>query len=308
LRKEIEWPRISIITPSYNQGSFIEETILSVLDQNYPNLEYFVIDGGSNDNTVEVIKKYESKITYWVSEKDKGQTHAINKGLAKATGDIIAYINSDDYYLPGSFRLVAEEFLKNPNAGIIHGICRYVNERGDKIGLQQASITRFDEILDLWGVWWRGRNFVQPEVFWTKKAFTNAGFFNEKLYYVMDYEYWLRILKNKGEVITINQELTCFRRTDTQKSTQSNSKKVADELLDVVYPYYREKGALDNTKRRALMGNRNYQKYFLTKIEESVKSGDASFIRWLKLLSVLSVHPEIVYSQLFKQKINTYFN
>jgi len=306
MRTEIELPRISIITPSYNQGSFIEETILSVLNQKYSNLEYFVIDGGSTDNTVEIIKKYESQITYWISEKDKGQTHAINKGLAKATGDIIAYINSDDYYLPGSFHLVAEEFLKRPNADIIHGICRYVNERGDKIGQQLASITRFDEIIDLWGVWWKGRNFVQPEVFWTKKAFANIGYFNEKLYYVMDYEYWLRILKNTGEVATINQELTCFRRTETQKS--NHSKKVADELLDVVYPYYCERGGIDNPKRKALKGNCNYQKYFLTKIEESEKSGDHSFSRWLKLLVVLSTHPGILYSPLFKNKIGAYFN
>ena len=94
------YPKISVITPSYNQGIYIEETIQSVLNQNYPNLEYIIIDGGSNDSTVEVIKKYESKIDFWVSEKDKGQADAINRGFAKATGDILCWLNSDDYFFP----------------------------------------------------------------------------------------------------------------------------------------------------------------------------------------------------------------
>jgi glycosyltransferase involved in cell wall biosynthesis len=103
-------PKISIITPSYNQGHFIEETITSVLDQGYPNLEYIIMDGGSKDNTVEVIKKYEKHITYWVSERDKGQSDAINKGFARATGDVINWLNSDDYYAKGTLQKVGEVF------------------------------------------------------------------------------------------------------------------------------------------------------------------------------------------------------
>ncbi|MFZ4612746.1 MAG: glycosyltransferase family 2 protein, partial [Bacteroidia bacterium] len=102
-------PKISIITPSYNQGQYIEETILSVINQDYPNIEYIVMDGGSNDQTVEIIKKYESKITYWVSEKDKGQADAINKGFARATGDILCWLNSDDYFFDGTLKFVAEK-------------------------------------------------------------------------------------------------------------------------------------------------------------------------------------------------------
>ena len=97
-------PRISIITPSFNQAQFLEQTIKSVLDQGYPNLEYFIIDGGSTDGSADIIRRYSKQLTYWVSEKDRGQTHAINKGLERATGEIIAYINSDDLYVPGAFR------------------------------------------------------------------------------------------------------------------------------------------------------------------------------------------------------------
>src|SRR5215468_10026487 len=109
-------PKLSIVTPSFNQGRFLEETIRSVLTQNYPNLEYIIIDGGSTDETVDVIRKYQDKVNYWVSEKDRGQVDAINKGIEKCTGDIFGFINSDDVYLPGTFSAVIEHFQANPKS------------------------------------------------------------------------------------------------------------------------------------------------------------------------------------------------
>src|SRR5215471_18738850 len=102
--------KLSIVTPSFNQGQFLEETIVSVLDQNYPNLEYIIIDGGSTDESVEIIKRYEKHLAYWISEKDRGQVHAINKGIEKTTGDVFGLINSDDLYLPGAFSTIGEHF------------------------------------------------------------------------------------------------------------------------------------------------------------------------------------------------------
>ena len=122
------FPKISIVTPSFNQAQFLEETILSVINQNYPNLEYIIIDGGSTDGSVDIIKKYEKHLTYWVSEPDNGHGHALNKGFSTTTGEIMAWINSDDKYYPSTFATVAEIFNKFSDINWIHG----KNSRIDK--------------------------------------------------------------------------------------------------------------------------------------------------------------------------------
>jgi len=114
-------PRVSIITPSYNQARFLEETIQSVISQDYPNIEYIIVDGGSFDNSIEIIRRYESKISYWVSERDRGQADAINKGFAMATGEYIGWLNSDDCLLPGSIRKIVDAFILNPDVEFIYG-------------------------------------------------------------------------------------------------------------------------------------------------------------------------------------------
>jgi len=124
-------PRLSVVTPSYNQGRFIEETIRSVLLQDYPNLEFIIIDGGSTDNTIEVIKKYETWLAYWVSESDRGQSHAINKGIIKATGEILFWLNSDDVVLPGAFKKIAGVFSDNPEIKMVIGQAKVIDAQGD---------------------------------------------------------------------------------------------------------------------------------------------------------------------------------
>lgn len=299
-----EFPRISIITPSYNQGHFIEETIRSVLLQGYPNIEYIIIDGGSTDNTVEIIKKYENAISYWVTESDNGQTHAINKGLAKATGDIIAYLNSDDYYLPGTLFKVAEHFRQFPEADLMHGICRYVNEEGEKIGEQFGHIEQLEEILDLWNVWWKQRQFVQPEVFWTKRITEKVGLFKEELNFVMDYDYWCRIIESGGLVKRIDCELSCFRFTDHQKSNQSV--KVADELLQVVQAIlWSDSTKITLQKRWSLQGNWLYQTVFLKQVEMSLIEKDHKLTRYIKLFKIILTYPHILFSSGFYQRIKS---
>lgn len=300
-------PRISIITPSFNQGHFIEETIESVLSQNYPNLEYIIIDGGSTDNTVEIIKKYESQVTFWVSERDRGQTHAINKGIAKATGDILAYLNSDDYYLLGTLHKVAEYFCKFPQTDLLHGRCRYVNEQGEKIGEQFGNIRSFGEMIDLWGVWWQQQQFVQPEVFWSKRITNQIGLFREDLHYVMDYEYWCRILQADGVVGRLDSELSCFRFTTTQKSNHSET--VADELLQVVQPWlWSDRTQLLLKDRLKLQGQWLYQAVLLKQIERSVQNGDRRLLRWLKSALIVFRHPQILLIPGFQERSSQYLS
>jgi glycosyltransferase involved in cell wall biosynthesis len=301
-----QYPRITIITPSYNQGAFIEQTILSVITQNYPNLEYIVIDGGSTDNTLAILQKYNDSIDYWVSEADRGQTHAINKGLFVATGEIIAYLNSDDYYLPGSLMAVAQHFQQFPETDLLHGRCLYVNQDGETIGEQLGDINRFDQIIDLWNVWWKDRQFVQPEVFWSKRICQVVGNFDESLFYAMDYNYWCRILMTGGVVKRIEQNLACFRKTDYQKSKASQ--KVAMELLNVVQPWlWSLNTPLSRQKRLVLQAQWLYQAKFLTQIEQCIQQQNRPWLRWLSTSITIFKYPQIMLSPSFQKRANRWF-
>jgi glycosyltransferase involved in cell wall biosynthesis len=180
-------PKISVITPSYNQGEYIEYTIKSVLNQEYPNLEYIIIDGGSSDNTLDIIKKYEKNISYWVSEKDNGQTHAINKGLKKATGEIIGWINSDDVYLNNCLYEAVEYFNQNPTIDIIFSDYIYI-DADDKIIKRRKEIPfNYDIYL------WTGDCYhANCAGFFKKSIFDKIGYLDETLHYGMDFEFYLR--------------------------------------------------------------------------------------------------------------------
>jgi glycosyltransferase involved in cell wall biosynthesis len=297
-----EWPRISIVTPCYNHEQFIEETIRSVLLQQYPNLEFFVMDGGSKDKSPEIIRKYAPFLTGWVSERDRGQSHAINKGLAQVTGDIIAYINSDDYYLPGAFKKVAEFCLNNPKADLIHGRCRYINVSGAKIGEQMANIYRYEDILDLWDVWWAKRQFVQPEVFWTKRIANKVGNFREELDHVFDYDYWVRILKAGGTVGTVQDEVTCFRFVEGQKSSRGDEPVV--EQLEVVKPYiWEDNDQVPPRRRKELKGKWLYDSLFRKEADQSLTVGQSRFQRWMRLSAIALKNPPLLSSTLFRNRV-----
>jgi cellulose synthase/poly-beta-1,6-N-acetylglucosamine synthase-like glycosyltransferase len=296
------YPRISVITPSFNQAAYLEQTISSVLGQNYPNLEYIIIDGGSTDGSIDIIRKFTNRIAYWVSEKDRGQTHAINKGLQKATGDIIAYLNSDDFYLEGTLARVAEHFSRHPEVDLVHGRCRVVDERGLKIGERCGSITCYEEILDLWDVWWNGRNFVQPEVFWTKRIGDRIGPFQEELYWVMDYEYWLRILRAGGRVGFVDAELAAFRLQPNQKSTQPE--RTADELLQVVQPYlFQRDDSISRSKAVELRAKWNFNAGFLKAAELSRRRNETRWRRWLRLGWFSLQHPGLLAAPKFRERL-----
>ena len=187
--KNINFPKISIITPSYNQGSFIEKTIQSVLSQDYPNIEYIIIDGGSTDNTIEIIRKYDKWITYWESEPDRGQSHALNKGFARATGDVFAWINSDDYYEHCSINKVMKLFV-NSEIMIVNGNCMMHDTHSNKTFLDKAGEITTSRMLRYWTPFFCP---PQPSIFFRKQVWQEVMPLNEKLNYTMDLDLWLKM-------------------------------------------------------------------------------------------------------------------
>src|SRR5262245_6770091 len=185
------WPRVTIVTPSFNQGGFIEETIRSVLLQDYPDLEYLIIDGGSSDDTVQIIKKYEPWIHYWVSEPDRGQSHAINKGFERAQGEIVAWLNSDDTYEPHAIEIAVRHMVTR-HAAIVYGNCNLVDQAGVPYQVVVPPAVTLDSLLRFW------INFStppQPAIFFRRQVLEAVGLLDESLHYVMDYELWVRIAR-----------------------------------------------------------------------------------------------------------------
>ena len=210
------FPRITVITPSYNQGQYIEETILSVINQDYPDLEYIIMDGGSTDNTVEIIKKYENKITCWVSEKDSGQSNAINKGLRKATGDIINWINSDDQLQPGALGIIAKHFMANPQAVIVHGRIEYF---GETKNYYSANLP----VKDLETRYVSHICMPQPASFFHRKLIDEQGYLDESFHFSMDTDLFMRAGLHY-QLVQVEDVIARFRLHETSKSVSAFSK------------------------------------------------------------------------------------
>ena len=227
---DMSYPKISIITPSFNQGRYLEETILSIISQDYPNYELIIIDAGSSDNTVEVIRKYEPWITYWVSEKDRGQSHAIRKGLAQATGDIINWINSDDLCAPGAFYHIAAEFDLGTH-DVLCGYCDYflndiehLDKRNERMGV---FATVGDTLLRC--------HMNQPSTFFKASVFRDLDI-DEDFHYTMDVDLWYRYLLMAGQsrIMLSDKLLTYFRLHSTSK-TVSEFDKFEGDVTKVYY-------------------------------------------------------------------------
>ncbi|MCP4535634.1 MAG: glycosyltransferase [Chloroflexi bacterium] len=183
------WPWVSIVTPSYNQGQFLEETIRSVLLQGYPNLEYMVMDGGSTDESIAIIRKYEPWLDDWVSEKDRGQCHAINKGWKQATGEILAYLNSDDPYLPDAIRRAVEALAANPGCDMVYSDGLWIDEKSEPLKIQRCEALDARKLLT-------GKHktsIPQPTAFIRQFALDDIGYMDEELHMGMDYDLWFKL-------------------------------------------------------------------------------------------------------------------
>src|SRR5262245_8940680 len=224
-------PRLTVITPSLNQAAYLERTIRSVLDQSYPDLEYIVIDGGSSDGSVDVLRRFETHLAFWVSEPDNGQAHAINKGLARASGDVIAYINSDDYFLPGAIGRALRPFA-SPSVLWTAGTCRYVFPDGTVETVWVPELPRGPR-----GAWIRRSWSVpQPSSFWRRQVFERFGRFREDLHYVLDTEFMLRVAVGGCMPVIVEDELAVRWLHEDAKSAdwsrfEREFERVSRELL-----------------------------------------------------------------------------
>lgn len=216
------WPRISIVTPSYNQAEFIEETIRSVLLQGYPDIEYIIIDGGSTDGSVEIIKKYEPWLTYWVSEPDRGQSHAINKGMERTTGKILNWLCSDDILLPSALKIVAEKYAEFPEAGAWAGGTYRISSKGKMLDVNLPKDLTLEGIVD-----WEKNYLPQSGCFFSRKAWEVAGPLDEELHYSMDFDLRVKIAKHFNFVKI--EEIISSARIHADTKTQSSLAKMFAE-------------------------------------------------------------------------------
>jgi glycosyltransferase involved in cell wall biosynthesis len=226
-------PKISVITPSYNQGIYIEDTILSVISQAYPNLEYIIMDGGSTDNTVEIIKKYENHITYWQSCKDDGQSSAINDGFQRATGQILCWLCSDDIFIPGTLLKIGRLFASVKEPAVILGNCINFHQTNlKKVRGSDIAAAILNEKLTLY-------NFIyQPSAFWNREAWVATGELNISLQYSMDWDWFIRAQISEVKFIPINDYLSLFRWHENHKTSVKGKNNPRDIELGNIYLKY----------------------------------------------------------------------
>jgi len=209
------YPKITIVTPSYNQAEFIEETILSVISQNYPNLEYIIIDGASTDGSVDIIKKYEKHLSYWISEPDSGHADALNKGFARSTGEIMAWINSDDKYFPWTFNTIAEVYSQNPDILWTTGL----HANFDRKGVLMAGTSNVRAVYkNVYSYLFKEMHIQQESVFWRRNLWEKSGgYIDEKVHLMVDTELWCRFFLG-AELWHIDQVIGGYRTYGLNRS------------------------------------------------------------------------------------------
>lgn len=220
--------KLSIVTPSFNQAKYLEETIKSVLAQNIPGMEYIVVDGGSTDGSVEIIKKYADKLTWWVSEKDRGQTEALNKGFARATGDVLAWLNSDDLMYPGAARKAMDYLSTHPEVGLVYGDADYVDGESKVIGSFPTAQTDLKRLRQGYV------HIPQQAAFFRGDLWRKVGPLDPSFYFAMDYDLWVRLAKVSNLVYLPGQKWAAFRLHEDAKTINADDR-CWPEMLKVHY-------------------------------------------------------------------------
>lgn len=259
-------PKITVVTPSYNQGEFLERTIQSVLSQGYPDLEYIVIDGGSTDGSVEIIKEYENRLDYWISEPDRGQPHAINKGFERSTGEILAWLNSDDTYEPGALLAMGRYFREHPELDVVYGDANFIDQQ-DRVILPINGVP-FNANAFIYS----GFNIHQVSTFWRGESFFQLGALNEDLHFAMDDELFYRFIKAKARFKYLPISLGNLRR-------HSESKTFGDDKTSSSLEAIMVKERLFSIREDTLSYRIWHYAYRLWRISFLVKQMDIGYIK-----------------------------
>lgn len=298
-------PRITIITPSFDRPDVLEETIHSVLDQNYPNLEYMIVDGSGSEESKLIIQGFDERLHWWCQQRIQNPAQAINKGLDKATGDIIAYLNCGDTYLPDTLQTVGEHFRDQPKTDFLYGMCQLVDQQGKILKTHRGNLFKLEELLDLWNVWWKGRNFIQPECFWSRRMFLKVRSFRENLDRAFAFEYWSRLFIAGARVKRLEKELSRHRLPAGQFSTYSDAA-AAEEISIIESVLWDPKTPLDRSLRRRLQADWLYETRIADLVSESVAAGDSVWQCRLKIAPQLFQNPKALLSERLKARMQQF--
>lgn len=245
-------PRITVVTPSYDQARFLEATIRSVLDQNYPDLEYFIYDGGSTDGSVNIIKNYAGRLDHWESGPDGGQSAAINKGLKRATGEVVCWLNSDDVFRNDTLASVGRRFAEEPDLDLLAGQARSIGafgrDRGDR-RVHRVAGDFADILVDR-----RDGGFAQPATFWRRRLHETLGYLDEDLHLAMDYDFFARVVAAGGRCATTEDYLAAARSHAETKSNVGQAESVAEFFAVFVRHKYGVSGAAPAEEMKRMFG------------------------------------------------------
>jgi glycosyltransferase involved in cell wall biosynthesis len=269
---------VSIITPSFNQSAYLEQTILSVLNQDYPRIEYIVIDGASTDGSVDIIRKYEGKLAYWISEKDKGQADAIDKGFARASGEIIAWLNSDDYYLPGTVGAAVKVFDEKPDVVLVYGNMLAVDEHGETFNTLNYKQLTLEDLLSF-------QIIGQPAVFIRRSALQKTSGLDPAFHFMLDHHLWIRLAQH-GRILHVNQTWAAARYHPEAKNRAKAAEfgRDAFRILDAVEKDVNLAPILAKVNRRARAAAHRVDARYLLDGGQSA----AALSAWMK---ALLLHP-----------------